>query len=191
MKRKTLKFVACAAMMALTLSVTACGGSDSGSSSSTSDSTKVEDTAGTEDTTEPEAEPETKAEDEAGTDATEESDSGEGYATLEEALADPEMKEEFEAQFLEASQDDGMSLSYEVSGNEFTYLLKIEDPSLMGDDMAEQLQEALDSEEAASIYQPIAQVLDYVIEQEGACTVTIHYLDPDGNIMAEKSFKAN
>lgn len=200
MKRKTLKFMACAAAMALTLSITACGGSNDGASSSTSDSAKVEDTAdtedaaGTEDTEEPKTESETEAEDEAGTDAAEEADSGdEGeYATLEAAFSDPAFKDEFEAELdLESSQGDGMSITYEVSGNEFTYLLKIEDPSLIGDDMAEQLQEALDSDEAASIYQPIAQVLDYVIGQEGACTVTIHYLDPDGEIMAKKSFKAN
>ena len=184
MKKRTLKSIVCAVVMMLVLSITACGGSKDGASSSassTSDSTTVEDTKGSAEVEEADV-------------ANEEADAGdeEGYATLEEALSDPELKEEFEAGLdLDSSQEEGMSISYEVSGNEFIYVLKIEDPSLFADDMAEQLQAALDSEEAASIYQLSAEMFDYIIEQEGACTVKVHYLDPDGNIIAEKSFKAN
>ena len=51
MKRKSLKLIACAAVMAMTLSVTACGGSDDAAPA-------AETEAEAEDTTEAEAEPE-------------------------------------------------------------------------------------------------------------------------------------
>ena len=58
MKRKSLKFIACAAIMAMTLSVTACGGSDD-----TAPAAETEETTGTE--AEPEADVDAEAEPEA------------------------------------------------------------------------------------------------------------------------------
>lgn len=186
MKRKSLKFIACAAVMALTLSVTACGGSDKGaSSSSADDSAAVEDTANTEDV----------ADDTDDTDAAEEvntaddADAGDEYfSTLEEAFEDPEVKAAMDEQ-LGSMDMDGMEFSYEVTGNDFIVNYKVTDTVIDDpDDFAEQMEPVMD--QLGSIFSAVAEMFDEGIGQEGAVTVIVRFLDANDTLLIERSYKA-
>ena len=189
--------MACAAVMALTLSVTACGGSDDGAK--TTDTAKVEDTAGTEDVSGPEDEPEdevkdeaeTETEDEADAEPEEESSEDEAeveYSSLEEMFADPEIEEAFDSMFsvLEGS---GISVSIDVIGNDFGVTLKVEDSSLLEGTSEEDFEESLDAQEEQ--YAAYAAQFDELLGEAGTSSVTVRYTDPDDNVLAEKTFKAN
>lgn len=201
MKRRTLKFIACAAVMALTLSVTACGGSDNSSNSNTSvaentkdvkedvsapeaDEEKEEEVnkAEEEETKAPEAEEET--EDEAGS----ESEDGEYFETLEEAFADPEVKAAWDEE-LGSMDMDGMELSYEVTGNDFIVNYKVLDTVIDNpDDFAEQMEPVM--EQLGSIFSLVAEVFDEAIGKEGATTVVVRFLDASDTLLIEHSYKA-
>ncbi|MDE6387117.1 MAG: DUF4854 domain-containing protein [Lachnospiraceae bacterium] len=189
MKRKTLKLVACAAITALTLSVTACGGDDA----KTADSAEVEDTV---EATEPEAEAESEAEaDVAEAEADVESAEDEvasastgAYTTLEDYYNDPSVKSILDSMFASIAED-GMSADLEVKGNEFTVIIKIEDSSMIVDGLGEALDAALESQ--ADTFKEQVKQFDEVVEEEGACTVIMRYTDPDDNVLAEKAFTAN
>lgn len=195
MKRRTLKLVACAAITALTLSVTACGGSDD---TATAGTTEVEDTVETEDEAEPEAEPEVEeeaendvedveAEVEDAEDEVESASTGE-YATLEDYYNDPTVKAALDSMFASIAEE-GMSADLEVKGNEFTVIIKIEDSSMIVDGLGEALEAALDAQ--ADTFKEQVKQFDEVVEEEGACTVIMRYTDPDDNVLAEKAFTAN
>ncbi len=201
MKRKSLKFIACAAIMAMTLSVTACGGSDD-----TAPAAETEETTGTEaepeadvdaeaepeadvDTeAEPEADVDTEAEAEPEEDAEAEDDSAAADGqTLEDIFNDPATKSQYESVF-EAMGQEGMEVSFEATGNELAVIIKITDSSMVVDGMGEALESALD-QQAATFEEQVKQ-FDEAVGTPGACTVTMRYLDPDGNVLAEKSFTA-
>lgn len=149
MKRKSLKLIACAAIMAMTLSVTACGGSD-------------------------DAAPATETEAASGD-------------TVESLLSDPAVKAQYEEAFA-AYEEQGMSVAVDAKGNELIMTLKITDSSLMQDGMAEQLEAGLDT--MSSTFEASAGSLDEAVGASGECTYTVRYLDPDDNVLAEKSFSA-
>lgn len=212
MKRKTLKFMACATMMTLMLSVTACGGSDDGASSSNTDSAAVEDAADTGDAAEPEtdadkaetgAEDADKAEtgadeadagaedaDETDADTAEDTNAGDedSYDTLEDAFADPEVKAAMDEQF--ASMDlDGMEFTYEVKGNDFIANYKVLDTVIDDpDDFAEQMDPVMD--QLGGVFSLIPQAFDEAIGQEGATSVVVRFLDADDTLLIERSYKA-
>ncbi len=107
MKRKSLKFIACAAIMAMTLSVTACGGSDEAApAAETEETTEGADEAAdaeTEDADEA-ADAETEGADEAADAETADEPETEAEAdttessdiTVESLLSDPEVMAQFE-----------------------------------------------------------------------------------------------
>lgn len=190
MKRKTLKLVACAAITALTLSVTACGGDDA----KTADTTEVEETVEPEAEAEPEVEAEAEndvedaeAEVEEAEDEVESASTGE-YTTLEDYYNDPTVKSALDSMFASIAEE-GMSADLEVKGNEFTVIIKIEDSSMIVDGLGEALDAALDAQ--ADTFKEQVKQFDEVVEQEGACTVIMRYTDPDDNVLAEKAFTAN
>ena len=178
MKRKTLKFLACAAIMAMTLSVTACGGSDKEDKTAGTETT-AGDEAGAADNTETDAADDTA-------DAADDTADASG-TTLEELVNDPTAKATFDS-LAESMASEGMSASISAVGNELTIEVKIEDSSMVVDGMGETLEAALDTQ--AEAFKTQAKTLDTAVGQEGACTFTVRYLDPDGNVLAEKSFKA-
>lgn len=201
MKRRTLKFMACAAVMALTLSVTACGGgSDDSKSTPTVEDTDTQkdvsapeveeetedevNEAEDEETTAPEVEEETEAEEE----EEEEEEASSDIGTLEELFNDPTLKDMYDS-MLEAMSEDGISLSYEVSGNDFVMIFTITDSDYLTDEMANGLAEALETQ--GDQFKTQAAQFDSILEGNGTCTVTIRYTDPDGNVMAEKTFTAD
>ena len=218
MKRRTLKWIICAVIMTLTLSVTACGGSEEPAATApieADDVTEIEDETEPEIEEEPEAEPEieeepeaeieaevepeeeVEAEEETG-DATEaeadsdgeetEAETEEEYETLEDYCNDPEVQDYLQSAF-EAAAGDGMSANCEVKGNEFTVIIKIEDRSRIVDGMGAALDAALNAQE--DTFKEQVKLFDEVIGQEGVCTVIMRYTDPDDNILAEKAFTAN
>ena len=199
MKIRTVKLVACAAIMALTLSMTACGSDDAAATETVTEVADTDDSAEVEPETEEETEPETEEPaDDADTEAEEEAevededdadaaDAGD-YTTLEDYYNDPTVSEALKSAF-DAMAGDGMSADCEVSGNEFTVIIKIEDSSMIVDGMGEALSAALDSQ--ADTFKAQVKQFDDVIGQDGACTVVMRYTDPDDNVLAEKAFTAN
>lgn len=204
MKKRTLKSIACAAVMALALSVTACGGSDD--AAKTNDDANVEETAqDTEDAgTETEAETETETEDttaadtgadteDAAADTETEADASaagaEGtYATLEDYYNDPAVKSQLDASF-ESMGEEGMALSVEAKENVLTMICKFEDSSMVADGVGDTLSAALDAN--AATFEQIAASFDEAVGgAAGTCTFAVRYTDPDDKVLAEKEFKA-
>lgn len=200
MKRRLLKVTACAAVMALTLSVTACGGSDD---AGTTDTVEVEDTTETEDVSEPEveekveAEPETEeaepeveeeAEVEEDTDTDSESDAETEFATLEDYYNFPGVKEQVDS-LADSMQQPGVTMSIEISGNEFVLTAKYEDSSVVVDGISEVIDQLMETVEGTFIN--MAVQFDQVINQEGACTVIVRYMAPDDTVLWEKAYTAN
>lgn len=195
MKRRTLKVLACATMMAMTLSVTACGSGDAAETTET-----VEEDAEVEEAEEAEVEEEVEAEveeeveeeaeeaEEAAEEVAEEEEATSGEATtLEEYYNDPTVKAMLDSAF-ESLAEDGMSASIEMEENTMTVIIKIEDESMMVDGMGEYLDAALDA--SADQFAEQAATFDEIIGESGACTVVMRYLDPDDNVISEKSFTA-
>ncbi|MDE6738660.1 MAG: DUF4854 domain-containing protein [Lachnospiraceae bacterium] len=198
MKIRTVKLVACAAIMALTLSMTACGGDAAETTGTETEVADTDDSAEVEPEAEEETEPETEESaddadteaevgDEADTDDADDAAAGD-YTTLEDYYNDPTVKSALESAF-DAMAGDGMSAACEVSGNEFTVIIKIEDSSMIVDGMGEALSAALDAQ--ADTFKAQVKQFDDVIGQDGACTVVMRYTDPDDNVLAEKAFTAN
>ena len=137
MKRRTMKSVLCAALMVLTMSMTACGGADN----------------------------------------------------LEDYLNSTDGAMEAVEEEIAGASQDGMSVSAEVKGNDFTFNFTIEDASLITDDTAAQLEAGLDA--TASVFEEMAgQMDDEVGLDRGSIQIIIKYLDPDGKVLAERGFKA-
>ena len=187
MKIKAVKAILCAALMALTLSMTACGGSDDAKDADVATEEEAEEPEAEEpEAEEPEAEEPEAEEPEAEEPEEEEAEESTGE-TLEEYLdATPGAKEAIEEQIAGASQD-GMSVTAEVKGNDFIFNFTIEDASQITDDVPAQLEAGLEA--TASIFEQMAGQMDDVIEQEGAVQIVIKYLDPDGKVLAERGFK--
>ena len=207
MKLRAVKVIACAAVMALALSATACGSKEADKTEDNATVENTEDAAAPEDAadTEPEApadteaEPEvpadTEAEPEAPADNTEADASADNaeasgdavYSTLEEYYNDPTVKSILDSAFESLGQE-GMSLSIEVKGNVFSMTCKFEDSSMMVDGIAEALEQGLDA--SASQFEAQAAEFDEAVGQSGACTVAVRYTDPDDKVLAEREFKA-
>ena len=196
MKRRTLKSIACAAIMALALSATACGAKDA---AKTEDKAAVEDAATTEaDAPEADAEVETpeadteadapEADAEAEKPAADDAGSTEGYSNLEDYYNDPAVKSALDSA-LGAMGGDGMALTIDVKENTLTMICKFEDSSVVVDGVGDALLEALETQ--AATFETQAKTFDDAIGQAGACTVVVRYTDPDDNVLAEKEFKAH
>ncbi|MDE7016764.1 MAG: DUF4854 domain-containing protein, partial [Lachnospiraceae bacterium] len=108
--------------------------------------------------------------------------------TLEELVQDPAAKASFDTMTQALASEAGMSASVNVVGNEMIVEVKFEDSSLMKDGLSETIEAAIDAQ--TETFNSQVKALDAVIGQEGACTFTVRYLDPEGNVLAEKSFKA-
>lgn len=192
MKRRTLKVLACAAMMAMTLSVTACGSDEaSAEATETVDETEETEEAEVEEEAEAEAEAEVEEETEEAEEAVEEAveeetASGE-FATLEEYYNDPTVKAMLDAAF-ESIAEEGMSAAIEMKENTMTVIIKLEDDTYMTDGIGDVLQAAL--EQQASTFEEQAAQFDEIIGESGACTVVMRYLDPEDNVLAEQSYTA-
>lgn len=175
MKSKAVKSLLCAALMAMTLSITACGGSDAEVSG---DAAVAEDVSSEETPVEEEVSTEEEAPD----------DASAGDMTLEDYLnAVPDQKQQIEEQ-VAAQAEEGMSIAMEVKGNDFTYIYTIEDASLITDELKENLKTGLDA--TASVFEMMAGSLDDAMGKSGVVTLIVRYQDADGNVLEERSFKA-
>ena len=197
MKLRAVKVIACAAVMALALSATACGSKEADKTEDNAAVENTEDAAAPEDAadTEPEAPADTEAEpeapaDNAGDDASADNAAASGdavYSTLEEYYNDPAVKSILDSAF-ESLKQEGMTLSIEVKGNVFSMTCKFEDSSMIVDGIAEALEQGLDA--SASQFETQAAEFDEAVGQSGACTVAVRYTDPDDKVLAEREFKA-
>lgn len=188
MKRKTLKVFACTAMMALTLSVTACGSDDAAETTETVEEAEVEEEAEVAEDAEAEVEEEVEEVEEAveETEEAEETSSGE-YATLEDYYNDPTVKSVLDSAFASLAED-GMSADIEMKENTMTVTIKLEDESYLVDGIGDVLQAALE-QQASTFEEQVAQ-FDEVVGETGACTVVMRYLDNEDNVLAEQSYTA-
>ena len=161
------------------LSVTACGGSDDAAAPADT----VED-AGAEDTAmdaeaEPEAEDAAEAED-AG------SDEAAAGVTLEELFSDPTVQSALEEQYA-AVEEEGIEVSVDAKGNELFISFKFTDDSVDAS-MADLIQAEIDGKEDELV--ALVAPFDEAVGQEGACSVTMRYLDASDNVLAEKTCTA-
>lgn len=191
MKRKTVKSLFCAALMALTLSVTACGGSGNEAKeadAATEEEAPVEEKASMEEEApekeEVPVEEETPEEEEAPVE-----EEGSDLKTLEEYLKeDSAAMKDLEEQAA-AQSNDQMDMTIEVTGNDVICIATFKDTVELPDDVADTLNEGMDQMETA--FSAIAGVLDTAIGAEkGTVSYGVRYCDADGNVLAEASFRA-
>ncbi len=174
MKRRTVKALVCATLMAMSLSVTACGGSDEASNGADA-ATEEEAPAAEEEA--PAAEEEAPA-----------ADAASGM-TLEEYMnSTPDQKKQFEEE-MAASAQDGISIAVDVKGNDFTYIYTFEDDSLITDEVKSNLKTGLEA--TASVFAMMAEQMDEAIgADKGTVTIIVKYQDGSGNVLEEGSFHA-
>lgn len=202
MRRKTLKAIACAAAMVLALSVTACGGSDDTTGNTGVSDVKVEEPVVTAedvevpevvDNDEPEAEVEDDAEEadveeDAETEDEDDAEEEAEYASLEEAFADPEVQAEMD-EMISSMEEDGMLVSYEVSGNDFVVIYQFTDITIDDvDGLSESMSEAMGQLE--DMFVGLAEMFDEAVGEEGASTVTVRCLDAADSVLFEDTYSA-
>lgn len=143
----------------------------------------------TRDMAETPAETETKTENE---ETKEEiADDSKQYETLEDYFNEPEAKNTFDKQIASSSTDD-ITILCDVKGNELTCTLKFTNNSIIGANV-DDIKAALDAglEAQADSFKKLAKELDETIGKERACTIIVRYADLDGNVFAQKAFKAD
>ena len=118
-------------------------------------------------------------------------DNAKQYETLEDYFKDPETKNAFDKQIAVSSSDD-LTISYDVKGNELACVIKFANNSIIGANV-DDIKAALDAglEAQADSFKELAKKLDETIGKERACTIIVRYTDSDGNVFAEKAFKAD
>lgn len=118
-------------------------------------------------------------------------DGSKQYETLEDYFNDSETKNAFDKQIAAFSSDD-LTISYDVKGNELICIIKFANNSITGanaDDIKATLDAGLEAQ--ADTFKKLAKELDKTIGRERACTIIVRYADLDGNVFAEKAFKAD
>lgn len=111
-----------------------------------------------------------------------------GDMTLEDYFKAPKYKAALEEEMAAVMAEKEVSVRYEVKGNDFKVIYQYLPDYVLPDDAADQLEAALESN--AAVFEAEVQGFDTVIGQEGACTASVQYLDAEGNLIAEKSYKA-
>lgn len=178
MKRRSVKTILCVALLTLAMSATACGGSDSGSESAAPEATEEEAPAEEEEEPEEEAQPEEEA-----------SNDESGAKTLEEYLKEDPASEQQLKEQAEAQGNETLDMTFEVVGNDFICIGTFKDSVELPEDAAETLEAGMD--ELGTAFSALAGVLDEAIGAEkGTVSYGIRYCDSDGNVLAEKSFRA-
>lgn len=112
----------------------------------------------------------------------------ENYETFEEAYYnDPDIRAGIEGSYASMGNEE-MSVGIDIKVNNFIVTYKFLDSSETVDGMADALAEAL--EERADTLKSAAAAFDEALGfEEGTCTVTVIYADPDDNVLVEKTFK--
>lgn len=88
-----------------------------------------------------------------------------------------------------AQSDDSIEMSIEVSGNDVVCIGTFKDSVEIAAEDAEMLSSSLD--ELGTVFSAIAGSLDDAIgADKGTVSYGIRYCDSEGNVLAEKSFKA-
>lgn len=186
MKRKSVKAILCVALMTLTLSMTACGGSGDGDkgtaatqeTETTVDEAPAEETSSNEETP---AEEETPVEEET---PAEEEVSSDG-ATLEDYLkGDAETAKQLEEQ-AQSMGNENVDMAIEVNGNDLVYIATLKQEIEDGDALVDAV------EQMGSVFSALAGMMDEAIDAEkGTVSFGIRYCQPDGTVIAESEFRA-
>ncbi len=182
MKRRTVKALVCAAIMAVSLSATACGASKEAANTAAEEEAPVGEEAPVEE--EAPAEEEAPVEEEAS--AEEESSS---QKTLEDFLKeDPTAEKQLQEQAA-AQGDDQMDMSIEIKGNEVICVATFKEDVELPEGTADTLSATL--EQMGSAFSGLAGTLDDMIGAEkGTVSYGVRYCDASGDVLAEASFRA-
>lgn len=185
MKRKSVKAILCVALMALTLSMTACGGSGDGNKSAATQEAAPAEAEPVQD--EAPAEKETPVEKEAPAEAetpAEEEVSSDG-ATLEDYLkGDAETAKQLEEQ-AQSMGNENVDMAIEVNGNDLVYIATLKQEIEDGDALVDAV------EQMGSVFSALAGMMDEAIDAEkGTVSFGIRYCQPDGTVIAESEFRA-
>lgn len=190
MRRRTVRTFLCAALLTLAMSATACGGSDGGNEgaapAATEEEAPVEEDAPAEEEApvkeDAPAEEETPVEEDSAGESSEQK-------TLEEYLKeDPAAEKQLQEQAA-AQGNEQLDMSIEVTGNEVLCIATFKDSVELPENVADTLNEGMDA--LGSAFSAIAATLDDEIGAEkGTVSYGIRYCDSDGNVIVEKSFRA-
>ncbi len=171
--------------MALTLSVTACGGSDDGdkSTAAAQEAAPAESEASEEAAPEEETPVEEEVPVEEETPAEEEVSSSE--ATLEDYLkGDAETAKQLDEQ-AQSMGNENVDMAIEVNGNDLVYIATLKEEIEDGDALVDAV------EQMGSIFSALAGMMDEAIDAEkGTVSFGIRYCQPDGTVIAESEFRA-
>lgn len=185
MKRKSLKVFVCAAVMAMGLMVTACGGDKEAATETTKTEeakTEIEtELAETEEKKEEAPAAEEKKEEA----PAEEEKKEEAAGTLEDYFNDPTVKEAFDA-LKDAMEGSGMSMDIVIEGNKMTYVYTFEEVAKDAS-VEEQLNAGLDEETAT--FEETAASMEEESGVEGVI-VGVEYIDCNGETIVSREFTA-
>lgn len=192
MKRKTVKAYFCVALMALTLSMAACGGSGDGDKGTAAtqeaapaEAEPVQDEAPAEEETPAEeaapveeeapAEAETPAEEEVSSDG----------ATLEDYLKGDEVTAKQLEEQAQSMGNENVDMAIDVNGNDLVYIATLKEEIEDGDALVDAV------EQMGSVFSALAGMMDEAIGAEkGTVSFGIRYCQPDGTVIAESEFRA-
>ena len=170
MKRRTVKALVCAAIMAVSLSATACGASKEAANTAAEEEAPVGEEAPVEE--------EAPAEEESSS-----------QKTLEDFLKeDPTAEKQLQEQAA-AQGDDQMDMSIEIKGNEVICVATFKEDVELPEGTADTLSATL--EQMGSAFSGLAGTLDDMIGAEkGTVSYGVRYCDASGDVLAEASFRA-
>lgn len=187
MKSKSVKAILCTALMALTLSMTACGGSNDSDkgTAATQEAAPVEQETSAEEAAP--VEEETSAEEEAPVEEetpAEEEVSSDG-ATLEDYLkGDAETAKQLDEQ-AQSMGNENVDMAIEVNGNDLVYIATLKEEIEDGDALVDAV------EQMGGAFSALAGMMDEAIGVEkGTVSFGIRYCQPDGTVIAESEFRA-
>ncbi len=185
MKRKSLRVFACAAVMAMGLMITACGG-DKEAAAETSKTEEAKTEIETELSETEEKKEEAPAAEEKKEEApAEEEKKEEASASLEDYFNDPTVKEAFDA-LKDAMEGSGMSMDIVIEGNKMTYVYTFEEVAKDAS-VEEQLNAGLDEE--AATFEQTAASMEEESGVEGVI-VGVEYVDCNGETIVSREFTA-
>ena len=187
MKRRTVKALVCAAIMAVSLSATACGASKEAANTSAEEEAPVEEEAPAEE--EAPVEEEAPAEEEAPVEEASAEEESSSQKTLEDFLKeDPTAEKQLQEQAA-AQGDDQMDMSIEIKGNEVMCVATFKEDVELPEGTADTLSATL--EQMGSAFSGLAGTLDDMIGAEkGTVSYGVRYCDASGDVLAEASFRA-
>ena len=178
MKKNVLRIFAAVLALCLALSLTACGSTQSGTSSAAKESSTVQEPSTQEEDQTAENTPQTAEE---GQDETDVAGSAYAYSSIEEFVSSEEVQSQ-----LEAMQTEEMGVAVTGEGNKLIYTYTFAE-GIATDGMAEVLEAGIQAQ--ASTFQSIAATIALAVDVEDP-VVVVRYQDSTGAEIYSAEFSA-